>query len=172
MPHHATKQSVLFGNLSKKAVIAKFDRQHASSDGGAILLKACDERLGLSGTLAACLSDGRQPSSAAGGIPDLRRRGGAVPVLPCPAGRQRRRQAGRGRRAASAAAAPAEGVSRGAAAHPAGQRLFRPGAVRVLRGNGLEYVVGMAGNEKLRRAHRRPPAGRRGDHRQHALALR
>ena len=48
MSHDTTKQSVLFENLSKKAFIAKFDQDHASSDGGAILLKACDERLQLS----------------------------------------------------------------------------------------------------------------------------
>ena len=48
--------------LSKKAVIAKFDQDHASSDGGAILLKACDERLQLSARLVTCLSDDRRQS--------------------------------------------------------------------------------------------------------------
>ena len=33
MSHDTSKQSVLFGDLSKKAVIAKFDQDHASSDG-------------------------------------------------------------------------------------------------------------------------------------------
>ena len=37
---------------SQKPVIAKFDRDHASSDVGAVLLKACDEKLKLSTTLA------------------------------------------------------------------------------------------------------------------------
>jgi hypothetical protein len=38
----------------------RFDQEQASSDGGAILLKACDERLGLSAAMAACLHDDRQ----------------------------------------------------------------------------------------------------------------
>ena len=37
-----------------------FDQEQASSDGGAVLLKACDERLGLSAAIAACLRDDRQ----------------------------------------------------------------------------------------------------------------
>ena len=62
MSHHTTKQGVLFENLSKKTVTVKFDQDHASSDGGAVLLKACDEKLGLSSALASCLSDDRQQS--------------------------------------------------------------------------------------------------------------
>ena len=61
MSNATTKQSVLLKGLSKKTVVAQFDQDHASSDGGAVLLKACDERLGLSASLAACLSDNRQP---------------------------------------------------------------------------------------------------------------
>ena len=71
MSYDTTKQSVLFGNLSKKAVIAKFDQDHASSDGGAILLKACDERLQLSSTLAGCLSDERQQSKVTHSLREL-----------------------------------------------------------------------------------------------------
>ena len=62
MSHHTTKQSVRFENLSNKAVVATFDQDHASSDAGAVLLKACDEKLKLSTTLASCLSDDRQQS--------------------------------------------------------------------------------------------------------------
>lgn len=60
--YDTTKQGVLFKNLSKKAVVAKFDQDHASSDAGAVLLKACDEKLKLSITLASCLSDDCQQS--------------------------------------------------------------------------------------------------------------
>ena len=60
MSNITTKQSVLLKGLSKKTVVAQFDQDHASADGGAVLLKACDERLGLSASLAACLSDKRQ----------------------------------------------------------------------------------------------------------------
>jgi hypothetical protein len=44
-----------------KPVIAAFDVPHASSDGGAILLKGIDTQLGLTKRLAACLEDARQP---------------------------------------------------------------------------------------------------------------
>ena len=62
MANDTTKQGVLFKNVSSKSVVARFDQAHASSDGGALLLKACDERLGLSQAMAACLSDRRQSS--------------------------------------------------------------------------------------------------------------
>jgi hypothetical protein len=50
----------LFKGLSKKAIVARFDQEQASSDGGAVLLKGCDEHLGLSAAMAACLRDDRQ----------------------------------------------------------------------------------------------------------------
>jgi DDE family transposase len=43
-----------------KRVVAKFDAEHASSDGGAVLLKAIDQQLGLTATVAGCLRDRRQ----------------------------------------------------------------------------------------------------------------
>ena len=43
MSNITTKQSVLLKGLSKKTVVAQFDQDHASSDGGAVLLKACCE---------------------------------------------------------------------------------------------------------------------------------
>tara|TARA_R110002096_G_scaffold404653_1_gene602494 strand:- start:264 stop:1637 length:1374 start_codon:yes stop_codon:yes gene_type:complete len=56
-----TRQSVLFPHLfDGKSVLAKFDQEHSSSDGGALLLKAVDEDLGLSRRLAGCLEDRRQ----------------------------------------------------------------------------------------------------------------
>lgn len=42
-------------------MVAKFDQRLGSSDGGAILLKAAERRLGLTSALAACLKDVRQP---------------------------------------------------------------------------------------------------------------
>src|SRR5438034_2035482 len=44
-----------------KRVVARFDQAHASSDGGALLLKAIDERLGVTERVARSLTDGRQP---------------------------------------------------------------------------------------------------------------
>ena len=71
MAQDTSKQGVLFDGLSKKVVIARFDQEHASSDGGAVLLKACDDRLRLSGTLAACLSDGREQSRVAHSLREM-----------------------------------------------------------------------------------------------------
>jgi hypothetical protein len=55
-----TPQTVLFPDLFGKALVACFDEPHASSDGGAILLKAADRRLGLIERLSACVTDARQ----------------------------------------------------------------------------------------------------------------
>ncbi|HEX7013231.1 MAG TPA: IS1380 family transposase [Steroidobacteraceae bacterium] len=61
MRDDTTGQSVLFPELFGKKLVAKFDQRQGSSDGGAILLKAADERLGLSAALAGSLRDRRQP---------------------------------------------------------------------------------------------------------------
>src|SRR5260370_2609655 len=45
----------------RKPVVAAFDAEHASSDGGAILLKRIDTQFGLTKRVAACLDDPRQP---------------------------------------------------------------------------------------------------------------
>ncbi len=45
MTDDTTTQCVLFPELFKKAVVAVFDQERGSSDGGAILLKAIDEPL-------------------------------------------------------------------------------------------------------------------------------
>ena len=62
MSKHTSLQGVLFKSLASKPVSVGFDQAHASSDGGALLLKACDERLGLSARLAQCLRDRRDPT--------------------------------------------------------------------------------------------------------------
>ena len=71
MANNTIKQGVLFKTVSKKNVVAHFDQEHASSDGGAVLLKALDDRLELSQTLAACLSDVRQQSKVLHSLPEL-----------------------------------------------------------------------------------------------------
>jgi Transposase DDE domain group 1 len=43
-----------------KRVVAKFDAEYASADGGAVLLKAVDGELGVTATVAGCLRDRRQ----------------------------------------------------------------------------------------------------------------
>lgn len=52
-------QTVLFPDLCDRPLVATFDQAHASSDGGAILLKAADRSLGLITALAAALPDPR-----------------------------------------------------------------------------------------------------------------
>lgn len=56
-----------------KPIIARFDQPYASSDGGAILLKAVDDRLGLTWRLASAIRDGRQPGKVAHPLRDLLR---------------------------------------------------------------------------------------------------
>jgi Transposase DDE domain group 1 len=57
---HTTTQRVLFPGIFERPVVAEFDQPQSSSDGGAILLKAADRRLGLTEALTACLEDERQ----------------------------------------------------------------------------------------------------------------
>ena len=60
MREHNTTQCVLFPGIFKRAVVAKFDQRQGSSDGGAILLRAADRRLGLTSALARALEAARQ----------------------------------------------------------------------------------------------------------------
>lgn len=55
-----TTECFLFPDLFDRSLVARFDLPNASSDGGAILLKAADNHLGLSEELARCLLDRRQ----------------------------------------------------------------------------------------------------------------
>lgn len=64
-------QTVLFPDLFAKPLIAMFDRPDASSDGGAVLLKAVDRRLGVIDALAATLPDGRDAAKVTHSIRDL-----------------------------------------------------------------------------------------------------
>ena len=55
----------------RSPIVARFDVPHASSDGGLVLLKAVDERLHLTETVAASLRDPRQPGKVAHSLVDL-----------------------------------------------------------------------------------------------------
>ena len=59
MNDNTIPHTVLFPDLFDKPLVATFDQANASSDGGAILLKAADARLGVTTALAGCLTDGR-----------------------------------------------------------------------------------------------------------------
>jgi hypothetical protein len=63
--------TVLFPDLFEKSLVATFDQPHASSDGGAVLLKAADRRIGLTAALAATLPDPRQASKVTHAMADL-----------------------------------------------------------------------------------------------------
>ena len=64
-------QTVLFPDLLDKPLVATFDQPHASSDGGAILLKAAEARYGLIDGFARCLVDDRQPGKVRHTLADL-----------------------------------------------------------------------------------------------------
>jgi len=61
MATHCIPQLTFRFQGNSKPVVAAFDMAHASSDGGATLLKALDTAWGLTQRLAACLDDPRQP---------------------------------------------------------------------------------------------------------------
>jgi Transposase DDE domain group 1 len=71
MNDDSTRQSVLFSDLLGKSVVAQFDQQHASSDGGAILLQACDRHLGLTEALIGGIDDRRQSGKIQHAIGEL-----------------------------------------------------------------------------------------------------
>jgi len=58
---------------NSKPIVAAFDMAQASSDGGAVLLKAIDRRLGLTERLAVCASEWRQPGKVQHSILELLR---------------------------------------------------------------------------------------------------
>lgn len=71
MKDDSTRQSVLFSDLCGRPVVARFDQQHASCDGGAILLQACDRRLRLTEALIGGIDDRRQAGKIRHAIGDL-----------------------------------------------------------------------------------------------------
>lgn len=58
MTSRSVTQRLLFPNAFRKPVVAQFDQERASSDGGAVLLKAADQRMGVTKALAGALRDG------------------------------------------------------------------------------------------------------------------
>ena len=58
---YAPDPGVLFPGLFPKPVVVTFDQRQGNSDGGALLLRAVDLKLGLLARLTACLTDPRQP---------------------------------------------------------------------------------------------------------------
>jgi Transposase DDE domain group 1 len=71
LTEHTTTDCLLFPDIFDQPVVAKFDQREGSSDGGAILLKAAERRLGLASALAACLRDDRQPGKVQHALSEL-----------------------------------------------------------------------------------------------------
>lgn len=72
MPQN-NKQTVLFPALVSRPTFVRFDEPNATSDGGALLLKAVDEKLGLTQRLADSLLDHREPGKIRHTLVDLLR---------------------------------------------------------------------------------------------------
>jgi Transposase DDE domain group 1 len=68
-----TRQSVVFADLCERPLTVKFDTPQASSDGGALLLKAADRKLALTQRLIECLDDRRQGGKVRHAMADLLR---------------------------------------------------------------------------------------------------
>ena len=64
-------QTVLFPDLFDKPLFAQFNQEQASSDGGAILLKAAERIYGLVKAFAGCLFDKRAPDKTRHSLADL-----------------------------------------------------------------------------------------------------
>ncbi len=71
MRNDTIPQTVLFPELFNKPLVATFDQPHASSDGGAILLKAAEARYRLIDGFARCLVEDRQSGKVRHTLEDL-----------------------------------------------------------------------------------------------------
>lgn len=61
MNTQCTGMQLEFQGLGRRNVFVDFARGHVSSDGGALLLRAIDERLRLTERLVSCFTDYRNP---------------------------------------------------------------------------------------------------------------
>jgi hypothetical protein len=64
-------QTVSFPDLADRALVVTFDQPHASSDGGAILFKAADRRVGVIDAVTTALPDRRDPAKVTHTLRDL-----------------------------------------------------------------------------------------------------
>ena len=69
MPTHCT--TIDLPNNGRRKLIACFDGGRMSSDGGAMLLQAADRALDLTGRMAACFIDHRNPTRCEHTLQDL-----------------------------------------------------------------------------------------------------
>lgn len=71
VPDFTTTPCPLFPDLFDRPLTVTFDVPNASSDGGALLLKAADRQLGLLSRLSGALIDGRQQSKVRHGLTEM-----------------------------------------------------------------------------------------------------
>jgi len=67
----SSRQSVLFPALVSKPLHVQFDEPQVTSDGGAVLLKAIDDKLGLTAAMTQGLCDDRQSGKVVHSLEDL-----------------------------------------------------------------------------------------------------
>lgn len=70
MPNR-TAQRIEFGRIGRRVIEANFDGGDPSSDGGLLLLRRVDERIGLTRAVAAVFGDGRDPAKITHRLRDL-----------------------------------------------------------------------------------------------------
>ena len=70
MPN-CTQQGLDFGRIGRRVIEADFSGGDLSSDGGLLLLRKADQRIGLSKAVAAVLSDPRDPGRIKHRLRDL-----------------------------------------------------------------------------------------------------
>ena len=66
-----TETSVGFGRVERRVVEAAFDGGDIVSDGGVLLLRRVDERIGLTRAVARVFADGRRAGSVTHGIREM-----------------------------------------------------------------------------------------------------
>ena len=71
MMTECNQQQLQFSNFGRRRITAKFDGGHLTSDGGGVLLREVDQRIGLLSRLAGCFSDHRSPSAIEHSVADL-----------------------------------------------------------------------------------------------------
>jgi hypothetical protein len=64
-------ECLLFPEIFAKPIVMEFDQRQGSSDGGAVLLKAAEQRFGLISSMVDCLFDGRQAAKVDHPLKDL-----------------------------------------------------------------------------------------------------
>ena len=71
MTENSTTERLLFPEIFAKPVVLEFDQRQGSSDGGAVLLKAAENRYGLIASMSGCLRDPRQTGKVDHSLRDI-----------------------------------------------------------------------------------------------------